>query len=450
MKANLKNKGFTLIELLVVIAIIALLSATIFAALSTARQKSRDANRIATARSLKTALALYEDKYGSVIGINGLSASGAGAQILVASGTNSIADVLKNEGFLDRKVAGDSVYGTSEYYLGVAADGRYDVYAKLERPESSMSSSTLALGTDGADALAAGYNYASGFGGGVGTGGGGTVAQGGGGGPVTGGAAYVTPGTYSWTAPAGVTSVSVVAVGGGGAGISGGTGGGLGWKNTITVVPGNSYTVVVGAGGAKGPGGPNNGGDSYFISAGTVAGGGGKGGTASPVVPGGVHVGTGGGDGGVNGGGYGAGTGAGGYAGNGGTGNGGSNGGNGSGGAGGGAGYSLTVHNNVGSAAGGGVGIWGQGANGVGSTGCFSTPCGNALPGGSGSGGTNGSQMTSASTNEMTPGLFGAGGGYNDSGFGAGGGGAVRIIWPGDTRLFPATSTASTTGETTI
>jgi hypothetical protein len=51
--------------------------------------------------------------------------------------------------------------------------------------------------------------------------------------------------------------------GGGGSGtytINGG-GGGLGWKNNIEVVPGQSYTVVVGAGGAtdgpnfSGPGG---------------------------------------------------------------------------------------------------------------------------------------------------------------------------------------------------
>lgn len=72
---------------------------------------------------------------------------------------------------------------------------------------------------------------------------------------------YDTPGTYSWTAPAGVTSVCVVCIGGGGAGTRGtspsdvnqlrrgGGGGGLGWKNNIAVTPGQTYTVVVGAGG---------------------------------------------------------------------------------------------------------------------------------------------------------------------------------------------------------
>ena len=61
-------------------------------------------------------------------------------------------------------------------------------------------------------------------------------------------AAYTTPGTYSWTAPTGVTSVSVVCVGGGGSGGAaywsggGGGGGGLGWKNNISVTPCLLYT----------------------------------------------------------------------------------------------------------------------------------------------------------------------------------------------------------------
>ena len=66
---------------------------------------------------------------------------------------------------------------------------------------------------------------------------------------------YTTAGTYSWVAPAGVTSVSVVAVGGGAGGggyrccctsiatVHGGGGGGLGYQNNLTVVPGNSYSV---------------------------------------------------------------------------------------------------------------------------------------------------------------------------------------------------------------
>jgi hypothetical protein len=71
--------------------------------------------------------------------------------------------------------------------------------------------------------------------------------------------AFTTTGTYTWVAPEGVTSVSVVAIGGGASGTyvrstssaqrNGGNGGALAWKNNIDVIPGQSYTVVVGNGG---------------------------------------------------------------------------------------------------------------------------------------------------------------------------------------------------------
>ena len=55
------NKGFTLIELLVVIAIIALLSTIAGVALNSARQKGRDAKRVADVRQIQTALELGFD-----------------------------------------------------------------------------------------------------------------------------------------------------------------------------------------------------------------------------------------------------------------------------------------------------------------------------------------------------------------------------------------------------
>ena len=67
---------------------------------------------------------------------------------------------------------------------------------------------------------------------------------------VTGQQTYATAGTYSWTAPDGVESISIVCIGGGGGGNIGrtaGSGGGCAYKNNYTVVPGNSYTVVVGS-----------------------------------------------------------------------------------------------------------------------------------------------------------------------------------------------------------
>lgn len=78
--------------------------------------------------------------------------------------------------------------------------------------------------------------------------------------------------TGSWTAPVGVTSVTVEAYGGGGAGGAGspggggnngrgggGGGGGAFQSGTYTVTPGNSYTITVGTGGIGGTGNGGNG-----------------------------------------------------------------------------------------------------------------------------------------------------------------------------------------------
>src|SRR3989338_10751812 len=54
-----KQKGFTLIELLVVIAIIGLLSTLAVVALSSARQKARDAKRVGDVKQLQTSLELF-------------------------------------------------------------------------------------------------------------------------------------------------------------------------------------------------------------------------------------------------------------------------------------------------------------------------------------------------------------------------------------------------------
>jgi general secretion pathway protein G len=59
MEVKMKKKGFTLIELLVVIAIIGLLSTLAVVALNSARQKARDAKRVADIKQIQTALELY-------------------------------------------------------------------------------------------------------------------------------------------------------------------------------------------------------------------------------------------------------------------------------------------------------------------------------------------------------------------------------------------------------
>jgi hypothetical protein len=227
--------------------------------------------------------------------------------------------------------------------------------------------------------------------------------------PVVGQQAYTTPGVYTWVAPTGVTRVSVVAVGGGG----GRSGGGLGYKNNIFVTPGTGYTVLVGSGGNAGA--VTSGGVSVFCSSSLVRGGGGAAGAGQGTR--GTFTGDGGGNGGI---GCFSGGGAGGYSGNGGN------------------SKSAAA---VGSGGGGGgcfSGCDGFGGGGVGILGIGAT-------GGVNQGGSGGANPTVNTC--VTGGAFGGGGSYL---FGcgffpnkSGAGGAVRIIWPGNTRQFPSTNTGN-------
>ncbi len=71
---NKKKEGFTLIELLVVIAIIGLLSTLSVVALNNARQRARDARRVADIKQIQTALELYynsENSYPADVSTDG-------------------------------------------------------------------------------------------------------------------------------------------------------------------------------------------------------------------------------------------------------------------------------------------------------------------------------------------------------------------------------------------
>ena len=225
-----------------------------------------------------------------------------------------------------------------------------------------------------------------------------------------------------FTAPAGVTSVSVVCVGGGGAG-----GGALAYKNNITVVPGANYNIQVGAPGYNiGGAGSNNGTSgtlSQFVSSGaTVVAEGGVTGSTTRATQQGQY--DGGGDGGYsyNGGGY-SGGGAGGYSGNGGDAE---------------IGYTVGPDANSGAGAGG---DWAyNGGGGVGVLGKGTTGSSGSGGGGGGSGGTAGIAQGTENAASVTGGTYG--GGFTGRWEGnQGGPGAVRVIW-GANRQFPDTNTA--------
>jgi len=224
---------------------------------------------------------------------------------------------------------------------------------------------------------------------------------------------FQTVGTFSWVAPAGVTSVAVVVVGAANC-----SGAALAYKNSIAVTPASSYTVVVSALSCSGGGGR-----SYFINTSTVSAG----------VQG-WRTGDGGGNGGDACRSYG---GAGGYSGNGGRGASGASGSAGSGGGGGGGGSSLSYCSREGRGGGCGVGLYGQGSSGAGGFGSSST-CTAAGGGGGGSGGAAGGNGPVT----CFPGFPGGNGGnYGGGASGCGairGKSAVRIVWAGGSRGTPS------------
>jgi len=251
---------------------------------------------------------------------------------------------------------------------------------------------------------------------------------------------YAYPGTYSWVAPTGVTSVSVVAVGGGGTGRQKCGSGVAGSASSFTscVIAGGggagSYgagppggTVTAGTGGAGGAGGATPGLQAAGGGAGGYSGAGGAGGSASGGAAG-CGAGGGGGGGKASGGGGGGvgvfGLGANGAA---------ATAGN-AGGGGGSGGLSGTAGGSSGANIGGGGGLFG-GAGG----GSVGSPCGIYAGGGGGAlAYKNNISVTAGSPYTVTVGNGGIPAPAACVGA-KGGSGAVRIVWPGTSRQFPST-----------
>ncbi len=118
-------KGFTLIELLVVIAIIGILSSIVLASLNTARQKSRDARRVADLKQVQLAMQLYYD----------------------ASSTYPTALVDLTPTYI-ATVPTDPVGQTAYYYERLTAGASYHLGADLEDANNQALNSDLdAVGT---------------------------------------------------------------------------------------------------------------------------------------------------------------------------------------------------------------------------------------------------------------------------------------------------------------
>ena len=243
---------------------------------------------------------------------------------------------------------------------------------------------------------------------------------------------YTSPGTYTFVVPAGYTSISAVAVG---AGAYAGGGGALSYSNAIPTTPGESLTVVVGAGGIDFP--TQAGGSSSISRGGTtllraVGGSRPTGGQASGGI-GAVRYSGGNGQPGTGGGSPGGGGGAAGYAGNGGNAGTYSSGSSGNGGGGGGAADTGFT------GGGGGVGLIVQGASGAGGNVALGPDGGKG-----GSGGGNGAGPSFPNGESAFGGAAGGAGGStwnaDSDRYTNGTAGGVRIIYGGTNKNYPNNS----------
>lgn len=161
------QQGFTLIELLVVIAIIGLLSTLAVVALNSARQRSRDAKRVADIRQVQTALELgfseasvYPNSGGNdvVLGTTAARLCGAGTSPEEIIWADSSGNVVTNGGTASTTCAGTTFMGLvpsnpspngAAYTYNSAAGADYSLTFTLEGATGQLSSGANCANPDG-------------------------------------------------------------------------------------------------------------------------------------------------------------------------------------------------------------------------------------------------------------------------------------------------------------
>ncbi len=136
----MNKKGFTLIELLVVIAIIGLLSTLAVVALSSARQKARDAKRLSDLKQIQTALELYYTDNNEYPVEAAAVTLGVGVTCLDGGG---LVAACSTEPTYMGLIPADPQTDTYDYVYAISDGTTYSIGATLEGDVGSLSSGTI-------------------------------------------------------------------------------------------------------------------------------------------------------------------------------------------------------------------------------------------------------------------------------------------------------------------
>jgi prepilin-type N-terminal cleavage/methylation domain-containing protein len=157
---SIRSRGFTLIELLVVIAIIGLLASIILASLNTARQKGRDAARVAALKEMANAMEATNNGTQSTAlgGCAPTTSTGANVNTCSTPSLSAYADPGVGAGgtLCTKSSASACQYVIFTTTAAAANTQNYEICTYLEAGSGGLSSGMVSVSASSSDSLTQG------------------------------------------------------------------------------------------------------------------------------------------------------------------------------------------------------------------------------------------------------------------------------------------------------